>query len=65
MMGLMDAVFVSHLENLQQGRMGCRLDWPIVCIPHMFTPESENWSMRHLYHHNCGYAYATILSLSS
>jgi hypothetical protein len=44
---------------------GHRLDGAIVHIAQMFTPESENRSMRRLYYHNRGYAYATILSLSS
>ena len=47
------------------GENGRRLDGAIVRIAQMFTPESKNRSMRHLYYHNCGYAYATILSLSS
>ena len=47
------------------GENGHRLDGAIVRIAQMFTPKSENRSMRHLYYHNCCYAYATILSLSS
>ena len=47
------------------GENGQRLDGPIVCITDMFTPESENSSVRRLYHHNHGYAYAIVLNLSS
>ena len=47
------------------GENGHRLDGAIVLITQMFTPEFENRLMRRLYHHNHGYTYATILSLSS
>ena len=47
------------------GKNGRRLDGSIVLITQMFTPESEKKSMQRLYHHNHGYAYATILSLCS
>ena len=47
------------------GENGRQLDGAIVRITHVFTPESINRSMRCLYHHNRGYAYANILSLSS
>ena len=64
MMVLTDAAFVSHLE-FAAGENGHQLDEAIIFIAQMFTPKSENWSMRHLYYHNCGYVYATILRLSS
>jgi hypothetical protein len=47
------------------GENGQRLDGAIIRITDVFTPESENSSVRHLYHHNHGYAYAIVLNLSS
>jgi hypothetical protein len=47
------------------GENGQRLDGAIVRITDVFTPESENSSVRRLYHHNRGYAYAVVLNLLS
>ena len=52
-------------QEFAAGENGHRFDGAIVLITQKFTPESENRSMRRLYHHNRGYAYATILTLSS
>lgn len=53
------------LQEFAVGGNGCWLDGKTVHITDMFTPESKNRPMRHLYHHNRGYNYVTILSLSS
>jgi hypothetical protein len=39
-----------------------RLDGAIVKIVEVFTADCLNSTMRHLFHHNHGYAYATVLS---
>ncbi len=44
------------------GGNGPRLDGAVVEIVSVFTPDSENRSMRRLYHHNRGYAYAIVLN---
>jgi hypothetical protein len=49
------------LHNLN----GKRLDGAIVRITDVFTPKSENSSVRRLYHHNHGYAYGIVLNVSS
>ena len=40
-----------------------RLEGPIVCISTVFTPETKNPSMRHLYHHNSDYTYARVVEV--
>ena len=40
-----------------------RLDGLIVCIGTVFMSDHENCSMRHLFHHNRGNAYARIVEL--
>ena len=40
-----------------------RLDGVIVCIGTSFTSDHEHRSMRHHFHHNCGYAYTRIVEL--
>ena len=40
-----------------------RLDGMIVCIVTVFMSDHKNRSMRHLFHHNHGYAYARIVKL--
>jgi hypothetical protein len=42
-----------------------RLDGAIIKIVEVFTADHPNSMMRHLFHHNHGYAYATILSLAT
>ena len=44
------------------GGNGPRLDGAVVEIMSIFTPDSKNHSMHHLYHHNHGYACAIVLN---
>ena len=37
------------------------LDGAIVCVVDVFTSDHENRAIRHLFHHNRGYAYARIV----
>ncbi len=40
------------------GENAQRLDGLLLRVTDVFLPDSPNSSMRHLYHRNCGYAYA-------
>ena len=42
-----------------------RLDGCIVKLTDVFTAEHENRSMHYLFHCNCGYAYAVVVSHSN
>jgi hypothetical protein len=42
-----------------------RLDGCIVKLTDVFTAEHENRSMRYLFHRNCGYAYAVVVSYAN
>jgi hypothetical protein len=42
-----------------------RLDGAIVKIVEVFTADHPNSTMHRLFHHNCGYAYAIVLSLAT
>ena len=43
------------------GENGCRLDGRMVCISEVFHCDDANRSMRRLFHHNRGYAYARFV----
>jgi hypothetical protein len=47
------------------GENDCRLDGAIVKIVEVFMADHPNSAMRRLFHHNHGYAYATVLSLAT
>ena len=47
------------------GESDRRLDGAIVKIVEVFTADHPNSTMRCLFHHNRGYAYATVLSLAT
>ena len=43
----------------------CRLDGAIIKIVEDFMADHPNSTMRLLFHHNRGYAYATVVSLAT
>jgi hypothetical protein len=47
------------------GENECRLDGAIVNIVEVYTADHPNSTMCRLFHHNHGYAYATVLSLAT
>jgi hypothetical protein len=47
--------YAAHDNDLQ-------LDDAIVKIIDIFTADHDNRTMRRLFYHNCGYAYAVVLS---
>jgi hypothetical protein len=46
------------------GENGLRLNGAIVRMVEVFLPDNPNITMRHLYHHNRGYAVGEIVSFS-
>ena len=42
-----------------------RLDGSIVKLTDIFTAEHKNRSMCYLFHRNCGYAYAVVVSYAN
>jgi hypothetical protein len=44
------------------GQNAQRLDGLLLTVTEVFLPDSPNSSMRHLYHHNHGYAYAETVN---
>ena len=51
--------FAAH--EYASGENGCQLDDSLVRITAAFLPDSENRSMRALFHRNRGYAYEEIV----
>ena len=47
------------------GKNDYRLDGAVVKLIDVFTAEHENRSMRYLFHRNCGYAYAVVVSYAN
>ena len=47
------------------GEGGRTRDGAIVCLREIFTAESENTYQRRLFHQNCGYAIAEIISFAN
>ena len=47
------------------GENDFRLDGAIVKLTDVFTADHENRSMRYLFHRNCGYAYAVVVSYAN
>ena len=55
----------SHNPSLHpEGENDCCLDGAIVKIVEIFMADHPNSMMHQLFHHNCGYAYASVLSLA-
>ena len=48
-------------QEYASGENGCRLDGSLVRITAVFLPDSENRSMRALFHYNHYYIYAEIV----
>ena len=44
------------------GENGCRLDGTTICITDVFKSDNKNRLIPRLYHHNCGYGYATVVN---
>ena len=53
------------VREYAMGENDCRLDGAIIKIVEVFTSDHPNSTMCHLFHHNRGYAYATVLSLAT
>ena len=61
MMARMDVGFVLFGREYAAGENGRRLDGRTVCILKVFQCDDANRSMRRLFHHNRGYAYARVV----
>jgi len=64
-MDLMGAVFVLQQGSMQPGGNDQWLDGTIVKLTDVFTAEHKNRSMHYLFHRNCGYAYAVVVSYAN
>jgi hypothetical protein len=65
MMDLMGVMFALQQGSMRRGDNYHHLDGTTVQITEVFTADLKNCTMRHLYHHNHGYAHAIILSYCS
>jgi hypothetical protein len=52
-------------REVSAGGNAIQLDGAIISICAVFTSDHYNRSMRHLFHHNRGYAHAKIVKLST